>query len=178
MVQHAIGYVGLIALHSQQSLAERNQEEVDVAILSWGAHVYFHGRARDVDHQPITLMYVNVCRGFLWPTRANFRLSGCMHAIVRALVSHRTAHTAFRLTSETLCDFAGYSHDMLIAAMSTGLWRLFATKCYETLTFAGPHTHEDALPCLVQPVTCVMSFLCTADLRDVCWRLDWPSNYF
>ena len=177
MAQHAIGYVGLIALHSQQSLAERHQEEVEVEILSWGAHVYFHGSARDEEHQPITLRYVNICRGFLWPTRANFHISGTQ-AIVRALVCYSTTHTALRLTSETLCEFAGYSHDMLIAAMSTGLWRLFATKCYETLTYAGPHTHEDALLCLVQPVTCVMSFLCTADLRDVCWRQDWPSNYF
>ena len=76
MVRLVREYVGFIALHAQQSWAERNQEDIEVIEDSWVAFVTFHGSTRDPLHHPLpTLRYVNLRRGFLWPTHMHL----CTH---------------------------------------------------------------------------------------------------
>jgi len=179
MVRVVREYDGFIALHAQQSWAERNQVDTEVLDASWVDFVCFYGSTRDLlQHSMPTLVYVNLHRGFLWPARMHLRTYGRMHALTKQLARNESAHTALRLMREDLSSFSRYPYACFISTMSTSLWRLMVMKCYEGLTYAGSATHEEALIILVQPVTCVLSYLCNADLQNVCWRLDWPSNYF
>jgi len=179
MVRLVREYVGFIALHAQQSWAERNQEEIEVLGDSWVACVTFHGGTRDpLHHQLPTLRYVNLRRGFLWPTHMHLCTFGRLHTVAKQLTSQESAHRAFHLFHDEVRKFCCHSYESLLSSMSTGMWMLMVAKCYESLTYVGSASHEAALVILVQPVTCVLSFLCNADLQNVCWRLDWPSNYF
>ena len=86
--------VGFIALHAQQSWAERNQEDIEVLAASWVDFVCFHGCTRDLLHHPMpTLMYVNLRRGFLWPSRMHLCTYGRMQALIKQLARNESAHT-------------------------------------------------------------------------------------
>jgi len=179
MVRLTRDYVGLVALHAQQSWLERNHDALEVSDASWAACVTFHGAIdRPLCHQTPTLRYVNLRRGLIWPTRKHLCLSTSLNTVAKQLPHHTAAHRALHLMHSELSRLCCYPYECLLMGMCTGVWRIFAVKCYERLTYIGSASHEASLVMLVQPVTLVLSFLCSADLRNVCWQIDWPSNHF
>jgi len=160
---------------------ERNHDALEVTDASWAANVTFHGAVDPLlCHQMPTLRYVNLRRELIWPSCTHLYMSARLNAIAKAkhLPPHTAAHKALYLMHHELNRFCCHPYECLLVGMCTGVWRIIAVKCYEKLAYIDSASHEASLVMLVQPVTIVLSFLCSTDLRNVCWQIDWPSNHF
>jgi len=181
MVHIARDHVGFVALHAQQSWLERNHDALEVTDDSWAANVTFHGAVDPLlSQQSPTLRYVNLRRSLIWPTCTHLCMPARLDAIAKAkhLPPHTTTQTALHLMHHVINGFCCHPIEQLLQGMYTGVWRIMAAKCYEKLAHIDSVRHEATLVTMVQPVTIVLSFLCCADLRNVCWQIDWPSNSF
>ena len=181
MVHFARDHVGFVALHAQQSWLERNHDALEVTDASWAANVTFHGAVDPLlSQQSPTLRYVNLRRNLIWPACTHLCMPARLNAIAKAmrLPPHTTTQTALHLMHHEINRFCCHPFERLLGGMYTGVWRIMAVKCYEKLAHIDSVSHEASLVIMVQPVTIVLSFLCRADLRNVCWQIDWPSNSF
>ena len=178
----------MIALHAQQSWETRNQADEEDHMDSWETAVRFHGTLPEATgrHTP-TVMYVNLCRGLLWPTPGQLRAYSHAQVFFAHLFRDTTVCQAIAVARGEFVRLLTPTCSALTTAMATGVWRIMVGRCYEQLLLfntlgapwsSGGQMHEWALVSLVRPVTTVLSFLCPEQQIHVIWQIDWPTNYF